>query len=298
MLDTTEKLMTIQDKINAISQRLDAERIYDESCSACYKQRSFLRELIDRQSFYAQCVKLITLFSIAVAHLIYMQPFLDAYSAMEDYSNRIIYKYPNQPTYHGLDTRVLKKQFDVLDNYKKNVWMTIGTMCVALSTSCFFLFILPITNIKKCHLVLMRIIDIIAFAALTALLLTRSLCVENFEPSLSTALISAQKLAPADRLMNTLQCSIHFRENLSFCSEVIAKSVFPSFLIKYLLVLAILTLAYLLLAYIIDWCIKHWIPHAKEQTEKKSYNKTYIPVYLPATTPGHAYPKSGRLIHA
>uniref|UniRef100_A0A914QIT8 Uncharacterized protein n=1 Tax=Panagrolaimus davidi TaxID=227884 RepID=A0A914QIT8_9BILA len=179
-------------------------------------------------TFYAHLLKLITLFSIAVAHLVYMQSFLDSYSALEDYSQKLIQKYPTQlQTPHGLDTRVVQHQLDLLSDYKKNVWMTVGAMCVALSTSCFFLFLLPISQIRRINVNIMKIIDFIAFASIPMMLLSRTFVAEAVRPTIRNALQTAHKIASADKLMNSLVCSIHYRENLPYCSDLILESIFP-----------------------------------------------------------------------
>ncbi|KAI1728143.1 hypothetical protein DdX_00299 [Ditylenchus destructor] len=221
-----------------------------------------MRDSLRRQRFYAHCVKLLTLFAIALVHVIYMHPFLEMFSALEDYSTSIESKLQTESRQPGQPqaVNVLKTQIDVLNDYKKNVWMTVAAMCVALSSSCFFLFILPATKIRRFHVILVGSIDVIAFATLPALLIGRAELVEATRHHLSEVLRVSHKYLTAERLMNTVQCTIHPREKLPFCSDLILKSILPVVLLKYLLIVCILTLVYLLIAYIIDWIIKHWFP--------------------------------------
>uniref|UniRef100_A0A914ZHG9 Uncharacterized protein n=1 Tax=Panagrolaimus superbus TaxID=310955 RepID=A0A914ZHG9_9BILA len=239
-----------------------------------------------------------------------MQAFLDSYSALEDYSQKVMQKYPTQlQTPHGLDTRVVQHQLELLADYKKNVWMTVGAMCVALSTSCFFLFLLPISQIRRINVNIMKIIDFIAFASIPMMLLARTFVAEAVRPTIQGALQIAHKIASADKLMNSLVCSIHYRENLPYCSDLILESIFPIVLLKYLLILTVLTLAYIALAYLIEWCIRHWFPPAllhhhtcshpdhqhhhshhhhsqqHQQQQRHVYNKVYMPVILPPKNP-------------
>jgi hypothetical protein len=306
-INTGEKLASIQNKIHTIQDRLEANKYYDdEEAGCCGVSPKSWKEFLGRQTFYAHLLKLITLFSIAVAHLVYMQSFLDSYSALEDYSQKLIQKYPTQlQTPHGLDTRVVQHQLNLLADYKKNVWMTVGAMCVALSTSCFFLFLLPISQIRRININIMKIIDFIAFASIPMMLLARSFVAEAVRPTIQNALQTAHKIASADKLMNSLVCSIHYRENLPYCSDLILESIFPVVLLKYLLILTILTLAYIALAYLIEWCIRHWFPpsllhqhtcshpdhhhhhhsHHHHQQQRHVYNKVYMPVILPPKNP-------------
>uniref|UniRef100_A0AC34PZ36 Gustatory receptor n=1 Tax=Panagrolaimus sp. JU765 TaxID=591449 RepID=A0AC34PZ36_9BILA len=297
MFNTGEKLASIQQKIHTIQDRLEANRIYHEEqengyCGvSCYSWKRFLNQ----QTFYAHLLKIFTLFALAVAHLIYMQSFLTSFSAMEDYNQRIISKYPHQQfSPHGLDTRAVYRQVEMLADYKKTTWMTIGAMCIALSTSCFFLFILPISQIRRLNVNLMRIIDIIAFGTIPIMLLNRQLVADNLQEHLQEALQTGHKLAPADKLMNTLICTIHYREGLPFCSKLVLESIFPVILLKYLLILTILTLAYIALAYLIEYCIRHWFPPSndyddcelpKSSPERCCHNKVYMPIIIHPKNP-------------
>jgi len=298
MFNTGDKLVSIQQKIHTIQDRLEANRFGrhdddDTGCCGvpCYSWRRFLSQ----QTFYAHLLKIFTLFALAVAHLVYIQPFLDSYSALEDYNQRILQKYPHQQfSPHGLDTRAVHRQLEYLSDYRKNIWMTVGAMCIALSTSCFFLFILPISSIRKLNVNIMKIIDLISFGSIPMMLMNRSLVADSVRVSLQESLQTAHKIAPADRLMNNLICTIHYRDGLPFCSELILNSIFPVILLKYLLILTILTLAYIGLAYLIEYCIRHWFPpsedydddsEAQKSPERCLQNKVYMPVILPPKNP-------------
>jgi hypothetical protein len=91
---------------------------------------------------------------------------------------------------------------------------------------------------------------------------TRASIVQQVQQELGHSLVKAHKMVSAEKLMNEVQCSIQPREKMSFCSDLILRSVFPVDLLKFLLILCVMTLAYLLVAYLIYWCIKHWIPHS------------------------------------
>lgn len=62
----------------------------------------------------------------------------------------------------------------------------------------------------------MGVVDIMAFATLPALLVTRAMIVENLNAHLPHALQMAHKLVSAERLMNALQCTINPREKVCF----------------------------------------------------------------------------------
>lgn len=255
---------------NIISQDLESGNVEKITCGGIGK-RLFIRikekltEMrypLRRQRIYAHCVKLLTLFAIALVHVVYMHPFLEMFSVLEDYSASIESKLQTESRRPGQPqaTNVLKHQIDMLNDYKKNVWMTVAAMCVALSTSCFFLFILPITKIHRFHVTLVGSIDVIAFSTLPLLFSARSELVDATRHHLPEVLKISHKFLTAERLMNAVQCTIHPREKLPFCSDLIIKSIIPVVLLKYLLIVCILTLVYLLIAYIIDWVIKHWFP--------------------------------------
>lgn len=67
------------------------------------------------KNFYAHCVKLLTLFIIAIVHLIYMHPFLDLFSVLEDYAIKIDTKFDSElHLANEQDARLMKRQVDVL----------------------------------------------------------------------------------------------------------------------------------------------------------------------------------------
>lgn len=263
------------------------------------KKMSELAPAFRGQTFYAHCFKLFALFVIALMHVIYMHPFLEVFSGVEDYAaivhtRQMTIKDPAKELIHSASTKQLKEQFEALTHYKKNVWMTVAAMCVALSTSCFFLFLLPTAtkNVKRSHYFLVAMTDIVAFASMPVLLLTRFFLVQDISTNLPGALRSSHKLVSAERLMNLLQCTVQPREKLLYCSDLIIRSIFPVILLKYFLILCVMTLAYLLVAYLIEYCIKHWFPPhgcqcgiADEDEEmwtgqREFNNKCYEPVML------------------
>jgi hypothetical protein len=229
--------------------------------------------------------------------LIYLQSFMDAYSVLEDYTFKLHLRYapPVHPTttlappmnlYEQLSTtpasvstkdaamevetlndaqlmdlRAMSNQMELLASYRSNNWACVAAMCIALCTSSFFLFILPITEVCKRRELLMGVIDLLSFSAIPFLLITRIFIVESLEQTLATGILGAHKLLSAERVMNVLQCTVYPRERLPFCSDQILSTIFPVILLKYLIILAFLTLLYIALAYLIEWCIRHWFPH-------------------------------------
>ncbi|KAL3078757.1 hypothetical protein niasHS_014539 [Heterodera schachtii] len=210
---------------------------------------------IQRQIFYAHCAKLVALFAVAVAHLLFLHPFLDLFSRLE--------KYASQLDFSSVDAELIRQSVHDLADYKKNVWMTVAVLCVGLSTSSFFLFLLPSSSpVRKCHVYLIGLVDLVSFGCLPALFFARIAIVRRVQSELGLALEQAHRLNSAEALMNEIKCSIHPREKLPFCSELILRALITNDLVKFLLVLCAITLAYLAVAYLIYWCIKHWIPHS------------------------------------
>jgi hypothetical protein len=105
-------------------------------------------------------------------------------------------------------------QMGLLADYKRNTWMTVGAMCVALCTSSFFLFILPITELCKKRELLMGIIDLLSFTAIPILLTMRVYIVEALNATLAPGMLGAHKILSAERPMNILQCTILPREKV------------------------------------------------------------------------------------
>ncbi|CAD5213498.1 unnamed protein product [Bursaphelenchus xylophilus] len=309
---TNEKLG--QMKLDAINDRLQGGRLYSVSTQSCCtnesisvfeRTRMLFRFAMEKQSFYAHCFKLLTLFCIAVAHLVYMQPFLDSYSAVEDYTLKLNAQYPGEEPVKGQDIKHFRDQMDILADYKQNTWMCVASMCIALSTTCFFLFILPITTVRPRNVFLLAVLDLSMFAALPVLLTLRIFIVEKLHLGLAAAMRAGHKIMSAERVMNILQCTILPRERLPYCSEIVLGTIFPIILLKYLIILALLTLLYIGLAYLIEWCIRHWFPHSRQRSPLPTHSccmtrcnkyrchvdprptrqyqdKSYIPVLLPS----------------
>uniref|UniRef100_A0A7E4VZE4 Dendritic cell-specific transmembrane protein-like domain-containing protein n=1 Tax=Panagrellus redivivus TaxID=6233 RepID=A0A7E4VZE4_PANRE len=297
LMNTGEKLIAIQNKIHTIQDRLEANRLRhedDDDTGCCGVAPHAWRSFFANQTFYAHIMKIVALFIIAVVHLVYMQPFLDAFVAIDSYAEKVVAKYPaTLQTPHGLDTRAISRQVALLQDYKHNIWMTVGAMCVSLSTTCFFLFLLPVTPVRRLHVNLIKIVDIVSFAFLPAMLGSRIVVAEMVRNGLRGALQTAHQLTSANRLMNTLVCSIHDREGLPNCADLVLRSILPIVVLKYLFILAILTLAYIALAYLIEYCIRHWFPptHSKHTSSSRHHcyhghgSNVYMPVILPPKNP-------------
>ncbi|KAI6184618.1 hypothetical protein M3Y97_00615800 [Aphelenchoides bicaudatus] len=283
--NTTEKLAHIQNKIETINERLEAGRLY--SISSCGSDSISLCSASPSPTLYT------------------LQSFMDACTIFEDYTFKLHTRYAHstQPTmtlspplnlleqlstttasstHHHLkdeeietlnevqlqDLKKMSDQMDLLADYRRNNWMCVAAMCVALCTSSFFLFILPITEVCKKRELVMGVLDLISFSAIPLLLTTRIFIVEALHQSLAPAILGAHKLLPAERAMNFLQCTVYQRERLPFCSDVVLSTIFPVILLKYLIILALLTLLYIGVAYLIEWCIRHFFPH-KHPSDRK-----------------------------
>ncbi|MFH4978713.1 hypothetical protein AB6A40_005422 [Gnathostoma spinigerum] len=216
------------------------------------------------QVIYAHYVKLLTLFIIAVVHAIYMNSFLTSFTALAEYVREL-----GSQTIKS-DTFVLHRELNILIDYKKNMWMSVASMCVSLSTSCFFL-IMALPSQRAAYVVIMRIVDLMAFSSLPAILVARYILVQSIHIHLPGALMLANSIKSADELTDSLGCSVLIRENIPLCSDVILKSIFPTVIIEYLVILSIMTIAYLLLAYLIYYCIRHWFPPSHQHTYQHSY---------------------------
>ncbi|TMS34022.1 hypothetical protein L596_001687 [Steinernema carpocapsae] len=268
--------------LDSIETKLAALRDPEAQCPS--SRATFLRRLVISQPMFSHYFKLVALFTIAVCHMVYMMPYLRSYEGVHNYVQEISYKYDRTLiTPNGDDTRVLHYQLDVMNSYKQNIWMTIGSMCVALSTSSFFLFITPTTHVRKLHLVIMQTVDLIAFITIPILLSVRMAIVQAVERGLQLALLGANKVASSSNFEDHLQCSIRPRENIEDCAKVVMESVFPVVLLKYLLILCVMTVAYILLAYLIVYCIRHWFPHDKHVCCMQ--NKAYVPVFTASQNP-------------
>lgn len=215
-------------------------------------------------------MKLLALFVIAAVHVTYMGSFLKSFAALADYTDRINMKASASESYP------LRYQMELLSDYKKNMWMTVGSMCVALSTSCFFL-LLNTSAQESIYIIVMRFVDLLAFSTLPALLLARSILVHSIHAHLPEILLKMQALYFPNEITASLQCSMVPRENVPLCSTVILNSLFPMFIIKYLIVLAILTITYMAVAYLIEWCLKHWFPPSYHRSSR---HPVYAPVII------------------
>ncbi|KAI6234033.1 hypothetical protein M3Y99_00836700 [Aphelenchoides fujianensis] len=239
MNDTNEKLASIQTKIETINERLEAGRLYSisscgsESISVFERTRSLFRLAMEKQSFYAHFIKLLALFVVAVAHLdwsfrvhVRYQPALPltttespltaAAASDPQVLAALMSTTPAAPTTVGpldagrmRDLHLLSEQMGLLADYKRNTWMTVAVMCVALCTSSFFLFILPITETCKKREMLMAVIDLLSFASVPVLLTTRIFIVQQLDAGLAEGMRGGHRILTAERLMNTFQCTIH-----------------------------------------------------------------------------------------
>uniref|UniRef100_A0A1I7XX93 G protein-coupled receptor n=1 Tax=Steinernema glaseri TaxID=37863 RepID=A0A1I7XX93_9BILA len=267
--------------LRSIEEKVENLRGQDSDCLS--QRETFFRRLVISQPMFSHYFKLVTLFTLAICHFFYLFPFLKSYDAVQDYVRQLSYKYVLPYTVQGDDTRVLHYQLEIMNSYKQNSWMSIGSMCVALATSSFFLFIAPTTHIRKSHFIIMQTVDLVAFVTIPMLLIVRIAIVQAIENGLQVALASASKLASSDYFENELQCSISPSNDLPDCAEQIIGSVFPVALLKYLVILCVVSIAYIVLAYLIVYCIRHWFPHDKEVCCMR--NKTYVPVFTSQSAP-------------
>ncbi|KAK0394538.1 hypothetical protein QR680_000795 [Steinernema hermaphroditum] len=267
--------------LKSIEEKMATMRDAENPCLS--ERATFFRRLVISQPMFSHYLKLLTLFTLAICHFFYLFPFLKSYDGVQNYVHQLSYKYPLPYNVHGDDTRVLHYQLDVLNSYKQNSWMSIGSMCVALATSSFFLFMAPATHIRKSHFAIMQIVDLIAFVTVPVLLVVRIAIVQAVESGLQVALMSASKLASSEYFQNEMQCSIRPSGDLPDCAEKIISSVFPIILLKYLVILCVISIAYIVLAYLIVYCIRHWFPHDKHVCCMR--NKVYVPVYTAQSTP-------------
>lgn len=248
------KELGLDNSETSVESNSDTESTYRCRHSTNYKP--LFRAIFENQPTYAQYMKLLALFLIAAVHYAYMSSFLDAFSAIADYADAISMKVKIEQSFP------LRHQIEILADYKKNMWLTVGSMCVSLSTSCFFL-LLATSSQNSVYITVMRIVDLVAFATLPALLVARSILVKTLNERLPDVLHKMQLYLFPSQITDSLRCSVVERENVPLCSALILNSIFPPFLIKYLIVLAVMTTAYLAVAYIIDWAIKHCFSKTK-----------------------------------
>uniref|UniRef100_A0A0N5AGB9 Gustatory receptor n=1 Tax=Syphacia muris TaxID=451379 RepID=A0A0N5AGB9_9BILA len=211
--------------------------------------KSMFKAVLENQPTYAHYMKLLALFLIAAVHYAYMTSFLDAFAAVTDYVEMFNRRVQTEQAY------ILQHQIEMLVDYKKNMWLIVGSMCVSLSTSCFFL-LLATTTKHSTYITVMRVVDLIAFGTLPALLFARAVLVKTVTERLPEVLHEMQLYVYPYQLVDSLHCSIREQETVPLCSTVILDSLFPLSIIRYLFVLAVMTIAYLIVAYIVD-CSLH-----------------------------------------
>ncbi|VDK71717.1 unnamed protein product [Litomosoides sigmodontis] len=231
--------------------------------------QSLFRLVLQSQTAYAQYMKLVALFIFAVVHVIYMIPFLHTFAAVAS-SVDISDVTPNIGSLH------LQHFIETLADYKKNMWMIVGSMCVALSTSCFILM-LNTSSHKIAYDIVMRGVDLLTFGTLPFFLVARLILLNSIFEQLPVVLREIQFVPYSKQLSATLHCSFVSIKEVSLCDQVIRNALFPAYIIKFLIILAILTIAYMLLAYLIEWCLRHWFPPQCNHSKHKSI---YAPIAM------------------
>ncbi|OZC04948.1 hypothetical protein X798_08066 [Onchocerca flexuosa] len=242
--------------------------------SACYADeeqftQSLFRLVLQSQTAYAQYMKLVALFVFAVVHIMYMIPFLNTFAAVVcsvDMTDVML----NVESYH------LRHFIETLIDYKKNMWMIVGSMCVALSTSCFILM-LNASSRKVAYDIVIRGIDLLTFGTLPFFLFARLILLDSISEQLPIALYEIQFAQYSEQLSAALHCSFVPIKEVSLCDQVIRNTLFPTYIIKFLIILAILTIAYMLLAYLIEWCLRHWFP---PQCNHSKHASIYTPISM------------------
>uniref|UniRef100_A0A915PSR8 ABC transmembrane type-1 domain-containing protein n=1 Tax=Setaria digitata TaxID=48799 RepID=A0A915PSR8_9BILA len=229
------------------SKSLDSEHHTSTCCANTQRSaQSLFCLVLQSQTAYAQYMKLITLFVFAVVHAMYMIPFLNTFAAVAsnvDVTDVI----SNNALLH------LRHFVETLADYKKNMWMIVGSMCVALSTSCFILM-LNASSRKATYDIIVRLI-----------------LLNSISEQLPIVLHEIQFLPHFKQLSTTLHCSFVPVVEVPLCIQVIQNALFPIYIIKFLIILAILTIAYMLLAYLIEWCLRHWFPPQCSHSKRSVY---------------------------
>ncbi|CAD6197485.1 unnamed protein product [Caenorhabditis auriculariae] len=211
-------------------------------------------------SHTAQYLKLAVLLVVASIHVGYMNDFLIKFRAFEHLANEV------DVTTVGTDANrkdigAVAFVMRALVDYKKNLWMSVGSMCASLASTAFFVLMTDYhANYNRLALALVRVFDVFAFMSLPMLLLARAFIARTLNALMPLALRSAERLINPIDFINDLSCSIEPRENLPLCAELMQRSIFPVKLIEYLIILCVLTGAYIALAYLIEWCIRHFFP--------------------------------------
>ncbi|EJW82588.1 hypothetical protein WUBG_06501 [Wuchereria bancrofti] len=244
------------------------------STSTCYTDaqqstESLFHLLLQSQTAYAQYVKLIALFIFAVTHVIYMVPFLSTFAAVASNID-VTDVTPNTESFH------FQHFVETLADYKKNMWMIVGSMCVALSTSCFILM-LNTSSRKIAYDIVIRGIDFLTFCTLPFLLVARLILLNSIFEQLPIVIREIQFVQYSKQLTVALHCSFVPVKEVPLCDQVIRNALFPAYIIKFLTILAILTIAYMLLAYLIEWCLKHWFP---PQCNHSKHASIYAPIAM------------------
>ncbi|KAM3719045.1 Acylamino-acid-releasing enzyme [Dirofilaria immitis] len=225
--------------------------------------QSLFRLVLQSQTAYAQYLKLVALFVFAVVHVMYMIPFLNTFAAVVS-SVDVTGMMPNTGSFH------LRHFVEILIDYKKNMWMIVGSMCVSLSTSCFILM-LNASSRKIAFDIVVRGIDLLAFGTLPFFLFARLILLNSISEQLPVVLHEIQSVQHSEQLNAALHCS------LVPVKEVIRNALFPAYIIKFLIILAILTIAYMLLAYLIEWCLRHLFP---PQCNHSKHASIYAPIAM------------------
>uniref|UniRef100_A0A0R3RGF1 G_PROTEIN_RECEP_F1_2 domain-containing protein n=1 Tax=Elaeophora elaphi TaxID=1147741 RepID=A0A0R3RGF1_9BILA len=244
------------------------------STSTCYTNsehstQSLFRLVLQNQTAYAQYVKLIALFVFAVVHVVYMIPFLNTFAAVASNVD-VTDATPSIGSFH------LRHFVETLVDYKKNMWMIVGSMCVALSTSCFILM-LNTSSRNIAYDIVIRGIDLLAFGTLPFFLVARLILLNSIFEQLPVVLREIQFVQYSKQLSTALHCSFVPVKEVPLCDQVIRNALFPAYIIKFLIILAILTVAYMLLAYLIEWCLRHWFPPQCNHSKNAS---TYAPIAM------------------
>lgn len=221
-----------------------------------------------KQLFYSHCFKLIALFFTAAIHTLYLHPFLGLFSLLQNYSSNLELNLQDDPRL--LIIYIPLKQLLInLTDYKNNLSMFVAASLLALSTSTFFVFLPALSKIRESCIIMIGIIDLLVFGSLPLLLFSRLRTSELIKDHLNEVLESSHRIFPMNDFMNEAQCTIFTKENIPYCHEIIERSIIPTALVKYLIILCVLTVAYIVVAYIIYWCLKHW-PHADNSKIRRS----------------------------
>ncbi|CAI5442569.1 unnamed protein product [Caenorhabditis angaria] len=278
VVQTIEKLMptfnpftTTNEKMNKNEQQLwisaTSSRTYsdDSLSSRRHTSNGFIASFFDSKT--SQYVKLIVLCILAVVHLVYMNDYIEKFAAFDEMNTLVEISEVNNGQ-NAADIQTIRYTMNAFIDYKKNLWMTVGSMCASLATTASILMISTNGNhtlVNKPTMILIRIFDLISFAFIGCLLFARVSSAVIIHQTTQHALKSADRLVSLNDLINQLSCSISPRDQLPLCSHLFIASIFPVKLIEYLIILCLLTGAYIGLAYLIQWCIRHFFPPTSRQ---------------------------------